>query len=45
MDHVLYMDDLKIYVGIPRQLNQLINIVELYTSNKNEIWSGQILDI
>lgn len=33
MDHVLYMDDLKIYVGIPRQLNQLINIVELYTSN------------
>ena len=27
------MDDLKIYVGIPRQLNPLINTVELYASN------------
>jgi len=31
--HLLYMDDLKLYIGIPRQLNRLINIVELYTSN------------
>jgi hypothetical protein len=30
MGHLLYIDDLKIYIGIPRQL---INIVELYTSN------------
>jgi hypothetical protein len=30
MAHLPYVDDLKIYIGIPRQL---INIVELYTSN------------
>jgi hypothetical protein len=33
MCHLLYMDGLKIYVGIIRQLNPLINTVELYASN------------
>jgi hypothetical protein len=31
--HLLCMDDLKVYTGIPRQLNQLINIMEHSTTD------------
>jgi hypothetical protein len=31
--HLLYMDDLKVYMGIQRQLNQLIKTVELFTTD------------
>jgi hypothetical protein len=44
--HLLYMDDLKVYAWTPRQLNELIKVVELFHNrHKNEVRSAPMLDI